>query len=151
MGEVKISSVNMVWQDIYGVIPNVKGKGKTASLVSDIVLRMQREQPPSLPASVMCRCLPFLPPMCRVPTIRLFKVWLAVQFIHYYLVLGTEGFHFTTPKISYCLYSKPRALCEYEVGSWDAVGFQIFSMLVERVGTVLFTFKYSLCLGDSCV
>lgn len=57
MVEMKISSGNMVWQDMYGVIPNVKGKGKTASLVSDILLRMQREQP-SLHSSVICLCSP---------------------------------------------------------------------------------------------
>lgn len=39
-------------QELYGVIPNVKGKGKAASQVSDILLRMQREQSPPLPASV---------------------------------------------------------------------------------------------------
>ncbi|XP_024401527.1 vacuolar protein-sorting-associated protein 33 homolog [Physcomitrium patens] len=38
-------------QELYGVIPNVKGKGKAASQVSDILLRMQREQAPPLPAS----------------------------------------------------------------------------------------------------
>ncbi|KAG0613467.1 hypothetical protein M758_6G104800 [Ceratodon purpureus] len=39
-------------QELYGVIPNVKGKGKAASQVSDILVRMQREQPPPLPSSV---------------------------------------------------------------------------------------------------
>jgi hypothetical protein len=38
-------------QEMYGVIPNVKGKGKAANQVSEILIRMQRGQPPPLPAS----------------------------------------------------------------------------------------------------
>ncbi|KAG0585899.1 hypothetical protein KC19_2G048100 [Ceratodon purpureus] len=34
------------------MIPNLKGKGKAASQLSDILVRMQREQPPPLPSSV---------------------------------------------------------------------------------------------------
>jgi hypothetical protein len=38
-------------QEMYGVIPHIQGKGKAAAQVSDILSRMQREQPRPPPAS----------------------------------------------------------------------------------------------------
>jgi hypothetical protein len=38
-------------QEMYGVIPHIQGKGKAAAQVSDILTRMQREQPRPPPAS----------------------------------------------------------------------------------------------------
>ncbi len=42
----------VLWQEMYGVIPHIQGKGKAAAQVSDILSRMQREQPRPPPASV---------------------------------------------------------------------------------------------------
>lgn len=67
----------MLWQELYGVIPNVKGKGKAASQVSDILLRMQREQAPPLPASVM---YPHVSLLVKNHIIRLLKIDLEQDF-----------------------------------------------------------------------